>query len=60
MTPQGRGPIGWRDSVCPATWLMPNRWHGGWQPAAVPLVGHQPRRSKRTARTATFPRDPGA
>eukprot|EP00964_Phaeocystis_antarctica_P086586 scaffold54853_cov58-Phaeocystis_antarctica.AAC.4 len=35
----------------PATWLMavpplPNRWqwwHGGWQPAAVPPVGHQPR-----------------
>ena len=44
MTPQGRGSIGWRDSVCPATWLMPNRWHGGWQPAAVPPVGHQPRR----------------
>eukprot|EP00964_Phaeocystis_antarctica_P059628 scaffold35428_cov48-Phaeocystis_antarctica.AAC.1 len=30
MTPQGRGSIGWRDSVCPATWLMPDRWHGGW------------------------------
>ena len=30
MTPQGRGSIGWRDSMCPATWLMPNRWHGGW------------------------------
>ena len=29
-------------------------------PAAVPPVGHQPRRRKRTARTATFPRDPGA
>ena len=23
----------------PATWLMPNRWHGGWLPAAVPPVG---------------------
>ena len=30
MTPQGKGPIGWRGSVCPATWLMPNRWHSGW------------------------------
>ena len=30
----------------PATWLMPNRWHGGWQ-------------RKRTARPATIPRDPG-
>ena len=30
MTPQGRGSIGWRGSMCTATWLMPNRWHGGW------------------------------
>ena len=28
----------------PATWLMPTRWHGGWLPAAVPPVGHKPRR----------------
>ena len=33
----------------PATWLMPNRWHGGWQPAAVPPVGHQPRRRTHAA-----------
>jgi len=33
----------------PATWLMPNRWHGGWLPAAVPPVGHKPRRRTHAA-----------